>query len=314
MILVGITLFGRRRPIYVETLIRAPMDALWAHTQTPALHERWDLRFTSIDYLPKRSEDEPQRFRYRTRLGFGLRIDGTGESVGGRDLADGSRTSALRFGSDSRLSLIRQGSGYWKYVPTPDGIRFLTAYDYTTRFGPVGTAIDRAAFRPLIGWATAWSFDRLRRWLEDGLDPAQAIRQAAIHAVARIGLAVTFAYHGIVPKLLGPHPDEVAMLADAGIPASAIESAVVALGVLEVLFAALVLLAWRQRWVPVAALGFAVVATAVVAATSAGYLGAAFNPVTLNLGVACLALIDLIALDGLPSASGCRREPPSVVR
>ena len=31
--------------IYVEILIRAPMEALWAHSQTPELHERWDLRF-----------------------------------------------------------------------------------------------------------------------------------------------------------------------------------------------------------------------------------------------------------------------------
>ena len=29
--------------IYVEILVRAPIDALWAHTQTPALHEQWDL-------------------------------------------------------------------------------------------------------------------------------------------------------------------------------------------------------------------------------------------------------------------------------
>lgn len=32
--------------VYVEILVRAPMDALWAHSQTPALHERWDLRFS----------------------------------------------------------------------------------------------------------------------------------------------------------------------------------------------------------------------------------------------------------------------------
>jgi len=39
--------------IYVEILVRASMDALWAHTQMPALHERWDLRFSRIDYLPR---------------------------------------------------------------------------------------------------------------------------------------------------------------------------------------------------------------------------------------------------------------------
>jgi len=33
--------------VYVETLIRGPIDKLWRLTQTPELHERWDLRFTS---------------------------------------------------------------------------------------------------------------------------------------------------------------------------------------------------------------------------------------------------------------------------
>ena len=48
----------RAMSIYVEILVRAPMDALWAHTQTPALHERWDLRFSRIEYLPKAHESE----------------------------------------------------------------------------------------------------------------------------------------------------------------------------------------------------------------------------------------------------------------
>jgi uncharacterized protein YndB with AHSA1/START domain len=47
--------------IYVEILIRAPLDAVWEHTQTPELHERWDLRFSEIDYLPRGSATEPQR-------------------------------------------------------------------------------------------------------------------------------------------------------------------------------------------------------------------------------------------------------------
>ena len=81
--------------IYVERLIRAPMDALWAHTQDPALHERWDLRFTQIDYLPRPDPSQPQAFRYTTRLGFGITVSGEGTSVGQRALPDGSQTSAL---------------------------------------------------------------------------------------------------------------------------------------------------------------------------------------------------------------------------
>src|SRR5688572_7711878 len=120
--------------IYVEILVRAPMDALWAHTQTPALHERWDRRFSRIEYLPKTHDTETQRFRYTTRIGLGLEISGEGESVGQRDLPDGSRSSALRFGSGEPLSIIREGNGYWKYIPTAEGTRFLTWYDYRTRF------------------------------------------------------------------------------------------------------------------------------------------------------------------------------------
>ena len=121
--------------IYVEILVRAPIDALWAHTQTPALHEQWDLRFSRIEYLPIAHDTDPQRFRYTTRLGCGLAVSGQGETVGHRTLAEGSAFSALRFRSAEPVSIIREGSGYWKYVPTADGVRFLTWYDYRTRFG-----------------------------------------------------------------------------------------------------------------------------------------------------------------------------------
>src|SRR5262245_14798926 len=137
--------------IYVEILIRAPMDRLWTHTQTPELHERWDLRFSHIDYLPRASEGEPQRFRYRTRVGLGIEVAGDGESVGERDLGDGSRSSALKFRSADPRSIIREGSGYWKYIPMSGGIRFLTWYDYETRFGAVGWSIDWPSVRSWDG-------------------------------------------------------------------------------------------------------------------------------------------------------------------
>jgi hypothetical protein len=98
--------------IFVEILVRAPMEQLWAHSQRPELHERWDLRFSQIEYLPKASAAEPQRFRYTTRIGLGLDISGEGESVGETDLADGSRSSSLKFSSNDPRSIIREGSGY----------------------------------------------------------------------------------------------------------------------------------------------------------------------------------------------------------
>jgi hypothetical protein len=297
--------------IYVEILIRAPMDALWAHTQTPELHERWDLRFSRIAYLPRSSEAEPQRFLYATRIGFGLEVAGEGESRGEHDLASGSRTSALKFSSADSRSIIREGAGYWKYMPTADGIIFLTWYDYRTRFGALGAIVDRLVFQPLMGWATAWSFDRLRLWLEDGADPTQTMRQTLVHGVARVGLALIFAYHGLVPKLLGRHPDEMAMLRDAGVGAESTWAALATLGIAELLFALCLLIFWRRRWPPWLCLALMGMATIGVAVSSPRYLGAAFNPVSLNLAVACLAVIDLIVLNGLPSAAHCRRRPVS---
>ena len=85
--------------IYVEIFIHANVDEVWRRTQSPEIHELWDLRFSSIRYLPKVSESDPQQFSYSTRIGLGLSIDGEGESTGSREDASGSRTSALKFWS-----------------------------------------------------------------------------------------------------------------------------------------------------------------------------------------------------------------------
>jgi hypothetical protein len=98
--------------IYVEILICAAVDEIWRRTQVPDLHERWDLRFTTIAYLPRDSEAEPQKFLYSTRIGFDLKISGEGESTGTREDVTGVRTSALSFWSSDPKSLIEEGSGY----------------------------------------------------------------------------------------------------------------------------------------------------------------------------------------------------------
>lgn len=151
------------KSLYVETLIHTDLDALWHHTQDPALHSRWDLRFTDIAPLAT------GRFRYTTKV-LGLPVTGVGVHSGERFGPDGTRTSVLRFASADSRSLIRSGAGFWRYSPTDDGVRFVTGFDYCTRWGRFGALAD-VAFRPLFGWMTAWSFDRLRIWLETGTPP-----------------------------------------------------------------------------------------------------------------------------------------------
>ena len=296
------------RSIYVEILVQAPLDALWVKTQTPALHEQWDLRFSKIEYLARDTAAAPQRFRYATRIGFGLEVSGEGETTGRRSLPDGSATSALRFASGSPLSIIREGSGYWKYIPTADGIRFLTRYDYRTRFGKVGAIFDRMFFRPLLGWATAWSFDRLRMWIEAGVDPRATARLALVHAIARITLAAVFAYQGLVPKLILRHPDETALIAATGVPLHLNAPAMTALGVAELAVAAMLLFGWSRAW-PAWLCLIAMPLALGAAAFSPESFGAAFNPFSLNVSVAALAMIDLVVVGSVPSARRCRRHP-----
>jgi|ERR1044071_3061779 hypothetical protein len=291
--------------IYVEIMISSGADEIWGRTQIPELHEQWDLRFTAIRYLPRNSQDEPQRFLYSTRIGFGLQIDGEGESTGTKEDATGIRTSALKFWSSDGKSLIEEGSGYWRYVPTENGTRFLTWYDYRTRFGAVGRLIDRIFFRPLIGWATAWSFDRLRLWIERGIHPKTSFRLALIHAFARLGIAFIWLWQGLMPKLLFPSRDEVAMLDAVGLPVSSLFF----IGIVELVLAVVTLASWRWRGFFLLNVLAMVAALATVALSSPSYLVAAFNPVTLNVATVFLSLIGYFAAGDLPSASCCLRKP-----
>ena len=99
----------RRRPIYVESRMRVPMEQLWDATQDPEQHQRWDVRFGSITYLPK-VDGEPQRFTYATTVAPGVTVAGTGESLGDRDRPDGTRWSGLKFWTNDRRSILRAGT------------------------------------------------------------------------------------------------------------------------------------------------------------------------------------------------------------
>jgi hypothetical protein len=296
--------------IYVEIAVDAPMDELWKHTQYPALHQQWDLRFTTITYLPKETEAEPQRFLYTTQIGFGVKVSGEGESTGTRHAADGRRTSALRFWSDHPLSLIKAGSGYWKYIPHGEKIRFLTWYDYRVRFGAPGRLLDRFIFRPLLGWATAWSFDALRLWLERGLPPALSIRRALIHLLVHVALAAIWIYQGLAPKLLFPDAGELEILRAVGL-FHGLEPLLLSLvGAAEIIFGLLFLVPLfgkrlhHLNVIVLLALGLG------AAWSQKALLVAPFNPVSLTAAMIALSLVAILNTDGLPGAGNCLRRPP----
>lgn len=292
--------------IYVERVIDAGIDDVWRLSQSPDLHERWDLRFTRIKYLPRDIESEPQQFIYETRIGFGMSVAGTGESIGERVGVDGSAVSSLSFDSDDLKSLIRRGAGYWRYIPIDGGMRFLTWYDYEVRFGVAGRLADRLVFRPLMGWATAWSFDRLRLWIEEDQTPEASFAFASIHAVARVTIALIWFWQGLVPKLIFRDIGEKMMLVRSGGSVDLLPW----LGSVEVAIALVTLLTWRRPKVLLLNIALMVVALGVVALQSSEFLWEAFNPVTLNLAVIGLSLAGYVAGKRSPFAGRCLRVKP----
>ncbi len=299
----------RRRPIYVESRIKAPLERVWDATQQPDQHQRWDLRFGAITYLP-RADGEPQRFTYATTIVPGLTVAGTGESLGERDRVDGTRWSGLRFWAADQRSIIESGAGYWRYIPTDDGVRFLTRYDYRPRWGRLGELVDSWMIRPIFGWATAWSFDRLRLWLEQGTPPDHARNHAIAHAIAVGGLAGVFAYQGLVPKVWKVDGGEVAIWQGLGLPEPRARRVVRAVGAVEAAFAVTTIARSNTRWPFVIAL--AAMPTLAVGAAKAdrSILAKAFNPASLGLAVAALAGVALATNEGRPSGRRPLRRAP----
>lgn len=113
------------------------------------------------------------------------------------------------------------------------------------------------------------------------------------YAVCRCTIAFIWFYHGLVPKLLYVHEDELAMSMAYGHSRAGAEQLAIIGGALEVGMSVVVLLFWRQRWplllTAVAMFGL----LAFVAMFHPVLLGAAFNPVTTNIAVMALSVVGL---------------------
>ncbi|MFJ7936209.1 DoxX-like family protein [Sporosarcina sp. NPDC096371] len=298
----------KRQPIYVEVPIHTEIEAIWDASQKPEMHEQWDLRFSSITYLPK-IDGKPQEFVYTRKVGPSLTVEGWGQSVGSFHKEDGTRSSSLHFGTDQWISPIREGRGYWKYEPQEDGVKFLTQYDYDVNFGRAGKAFDKLAFRPLIGWGTALSFDVLKRWLEQGEAPrSQYMRFFSTYLITLL-FAFIWIYQGLVPKIIGMHPEERAMTGSAlSLSENGITTAVLIIGIAEVLFG----MAWlfyrqkRQLFI-LQLIVFPLLTIAAVIAVPATAIHP-FNPVTFNLSLIVLSIIGLFVSKDVPSATSCKRK------
>lgn len=297
----------KSKPIYVEIPIDVPLQRVWDASQDPELHAQWDLRFSSIHYLPK-EEDQPQRFTYTRTVGPFVTVEGWGESSGTAYSDSGSRSSSLHFGTNQKISPIREGRGYWKYEPMGEGTKFLTQYDYQTNFGKVGQQVDKL-FRPLMGYATAVSFDVLKRWLERGETPISQYRRYFTMQLLTVFFAFLWIYQGLVPKLLAMHPQEKAMVASGlSLSDASATNIVYVLGLAEVLFGVVWLLYRNKQhllFLQIVAFPLLTIAALVVAPETAIH---PFNPVTFNVALIVLTSIGFLLSKDVPTATSCKRK------
>ena len=294
----------KRKPLYIETKINCNLDSLWTKTQEPSLHQEWDLRFSEISYLPKNDPTDPQKFLYSTKVGFGIKVNGIGESVATRTKDNGESTSVLKFSSDSQISLIKQGSGYWKYVPEADGIKFFTGYDYKTRWGLFGNLIDKLIFRPLMIWATAWSFDCLKNWIEKGLHPKQAINAQLSVLLVNLTLGIIWMYQGLIPKILFTDTGEIEILRQSGLFNGYEENILTIIGIAEIVFGVALIFIQRKTLQYLNILGLCLLTFGAMF-SDLKIFTLPFNPFSLNISMIALSIIAILNFSYLPKASNC---------
>lgn len=254
--------------------------------------------------MPKDNPTDPQKFLYSTKIGFGIKVNGIGESVATKTKDNGESTSVLKFSSDSNLSIIKQGSGYWKYVPEQDGIRFFTGYDYEARWGFIGQVFDKFIFRPLMIWATAWSFDCLKNWVEKGLHPKQVINAQLTVLLSSIALGLVWIYQGLIPKLLYTDTGEIEILKQSGLLNGNEKSVLTFIGWTEIVFG-LIMFFIHNKSIHIINIIALLLLSAAAIFSNATIFTFPFNPFSLNISMIAISIIAILNLGCLPKASNC---------
>jgi hypothetical protein len=111
--------------------------------------------------------------------------------------------------------------------------------------------------------------------------------------IARGAAAACWIYQGLVPKLLGPHADELAMVAALGVPAAQATTLSMAAGVAEIALGLAMLVRPRAAWPHRLALAGVAGLLGFVALRAPHFLAGAFNPVAMNLALGALSAVAL---------------------
>jgi len=114
--------------------------------------------------------------------------------------------------------------------------------------------------------------------------------------ICRFSVAFVWFYQGLVPKLLGPHRDELVMNRSLGMAEASVVNLAYVGGSLEILLGIAVLMFYQQHWPFLVTITVMLGLWLCVAVYSPSFLLAAFNPTTINMTVVALSVIALVCL------------------
>jgi len=121
------------------------------------------------------------------------------------------------------------------------------------------------------------------------------LRARIVATIARNTVAFVWCYHGLIPKLLVPDPNEFLMTERMGCPAEYAVFVTRAAAVVEILLAIVIVARPRDKWPLYLTIFLMLVAFVGVALGMPELLTEAFNPVTLNQLVIAMCAIALVA-------------------
>lgn len=123
-----------------------------------------------------------------------------------------------------------------------------------------------------------------------------------IEIISRLSLILIWIYHGLVPKIIFKHEQEV-LMNSIFFPFLPKEFTLWFSGIMELIYAGLLILFFRSAVMLYPSLLFSVFATLAIWIKIPELFEHAFNPFSTNLAVFALSLINLIALRKKQSAS-----------
>lgn len=137
--------------------------------------------------------------------------------------------------------------------------------------------------------------------MKSAVSPQVALER--IRRLCNFTVGCIWLYQGAVPKLLGPHSDELAMSSAFGVPPEFQVPISYAAGVGEVLLGLCILLVQQRGWPQFISAIATTVLLGFVAIYTPNYLVGAFNPVVMNGASIALSIVALLALRSVSSSS-----------